>query len=269
MSQTLSFIGAGNMAEAIARSAIGSGIARPQDVTASDRSEDRRAVFTAMGCHATPDNAQAIRAGGAVVLSIKPQVFPRVAPELAEHLTDHQVVISIMAGLTCDKMESLIGKPARLVRVMPNTPVMVGQGMSAIALGPNAEPGDDELAIRLFESGGKAIRVDENALDAVTAVSGSGPAYAFYLAEAMEAAAAELGLGDHARLLAVQTLLGAATLLSDSQEDPAELRRRVTSPGGTTEAAITSLDQNAVRELIAKAIHAAAERSAELRSDGG
>ncbi|MEM9296224.1 MAG: pyrroline-5-carboxylate reductase, partial [Planctomycetota bacterium] len=251
MTDSLSFLGAGNMAEAIARSAIAAGVVAADQVTASDRSEDRRAVFTDMGCHATADNAQAIRGGGAVVLSVKPQVFPHVAPELAEHLTDDHVVISIMAGLTCDKMQALVGRPFRLVRVMPNTPVMAGQGMSAIALGPHAQPGDDDLALRLFQAGGKAIRVEEKDLDAVTAVSGSGPAYAFYLAEAIEQAAAELGLPDHARLLASQTLLGAATLLAQSGEDPADLRQRVTSPGGTTAAAIQSLDDDNVKNLIA------------------
>ncbi|MEM9296729.1 MAG: pyrroline-5-carboxylate reductase dimerization domain-containing protein [Planctomycetota bacterium] len=165
-------------------------------------------------------------------------------------------------------MQDLVGRPFRLVRVMPNTPVMAGQGMSAIALGPHAKPGDDDLALRLFQAGGKAIRVNEADLDAVTAVSGSGPAYAFYLAEAIEQAAAELGLPDHARLLASQTLLGAATLLAQSGEDPADLRQRVTSPGGTTAAAIQSLDDDNVKNLIAKAVRAACDRSIELRSGG-
>ena len=161
---------------------------------------------------------------------------------------------------------------------MPNTPLMVGCGMTALALGPGTLPGDETLALQLFSAGGKVIILPESLLDAVTALSGSGPAYVFYLAEALEKAAAELGLADHARLLVSQTILGAAQLLatpfpapaghvagdSSPLPDPAALRRQVTSPGGTTEAAIRHLDGNASTAVIINAVKAARQRAQEL-----
>jgi pyrroline-5-carboxylate reductase len=144
------------------------------------------------------------------MLAIKPQVLPQLAGELAMHGRDDQVLISIMAGIGTNKLGDVIGKPVRAVRVMPNTPMMVGLGMSGLAVGEHAKPGDEALALKLFGAAGKVVRVEEKLIDAVTAVSGSGPAYVYYLAEAMEKAAGELGLGEHARLFVSQTLLGAA-----------------------------------------------------------
>jgi pyrroline-5-carboxylate reductase len=147
---------------------------------------------------------------------------------------------------------------------MPNTPLMSGFGMAGVSLSKSAQPGDEALTMKLFSAGGKAIVVDESKLDAITAVSGSGPAYVFYLAEAMEKAARDLGLGEDANLLVRQTILGAANLLVDSNEPPAELRRKVTSPGGTTEAAIKHLDGNKSTDVVINAIKAAEKRSKEL-----
>lgn len=261
---TLAFIGAGNMAEAIARAAIGHGVVAPNAIVAADPSVKRRELFVSLGMHAVDTLGEAVAGSGQVVLAVKPQTLPNIAGELGEHLGEGHVVVSIMAGLRSAKIEQAVGRPLRVVRVMPNTPMLVGQGMAAVALGEHAQAGDDALAMKLFEAGGRAIRVDEALMDAVTAVSGSGPAYAFYLAEAMEQAAGELGLGEHARLLVAQTLLGAAKLLSESPDTAAELRRKVTSPGGTTAAATEQLDAAKVRESIVQAIHAAARRSAEL-----
>jgi pyrroline-5-carboxylate reductase len=265
MPHTLGFIGAGNMAEAIARAAIDHGVLRPGDMIACDPTEARRAVFTSMGIATTADNAAVVAGSAQVLLAVKPQVMAQAATDVSRHGTAEQVVISIMAGVTTAKLADAIGHPTRIVRVMPNTPMMVGLGMAGVSLGPGAQPGDDDLAMRLFSAGGsRAIRVDEAHLDAITAVSGSGPAYLFYLAEAMERAAGEMGLGEHARELVAQTLLGAATLLSRSGESPTELRRKVTSPGGTTEAAIRTLDGSDARDLVVRALHAAEHRSREL-----
>ncbi len=151
-----------------------------------------------------------------------------------------------------------------LIRVMPNTPMMVSQGMAGIAVGPGVAASEAELTMKLFAAGGKAVRVEEALIDAITAVSGSGPAYVFYLAEAMQQAATDLGLGEHARLLVGQTLLGAATLLLNSPDSAAELRRKVTSPGGTTEAAIKHLDANQVKQVWSDAVKMAEKRSKEL-----
>ncbi len=263
MSYTLGFIGAGNMAEAIARGAADQGVIDASRMIAADPSEARRQVFASFGVATANDNAAVLEQSDTLMLAVKPQMLPQLGEALAA-VRDDQVVISIMAGLGSGKLEAAAGKPLRVVRVMPNTPLMIGQGMAGVALGAHAQPGDDALAMELFGACGRAIRVAESDLDAVTAVSGSGPAYLFYLAEAMQQAAAEFGLSEHARTLVVQTLLGSAALLDQSDEAPAELRRKVTSPGGTTEAAIRHLDDHAVRAHVAAALRAARDRSVEL-----
>lgn len=261
MSYELGLIGAGNMAEAIARAVIDKGVVPPQGIVASDVSEARLDVFRAMGVATTQDNAAVVSRSAQVMLAVKPQQFASVASSLAGY---DGVVISIMAGLGTAKIEAAAGRSLRLVRVMPNTPLMVGLGMSGIAVGTHARPGDEALALRLFGAAGEAIVVDEPLIDAVTAVSGSGPAYLFYLAEAMQRAAVDLGLGDHARLLVQQTLAGAAALLTQSPDTAEVLRRKVTSPGGTTEAAIRHLESHGVGTAIAQALTAARDRSIEL-----
>ncbi|MEO0963929.1 MAG: pyrroline-5-carboxylate reductase [Planctomycetota bacterium] len=269
---TLAFIGAGHMAEAIARAAIDHGVLPADRLIASDPTPERRVVFADLGVATTDDNAAAVASAEQVLLATKPQAITAAGGALARQfgdaLRDGQIVITIMAGITTAKLADALGRPADatpIVRVMPNTPMLVGRGMAGVALGPGARPGDDDLAMRLFSAGNsKAIRVDEPHLDAVTAVSGSGPAYLFYLAEAMTRAAHDLGLADHADTLVAQTLLGSAELLADSEHPPAELRRRVTSPGGTTEAAINHLDGNTSHDVIVNALKAAATRSVEL-----
>ncbi len=261
----LGFIGAGNMAEAIARAAIDRGVLRPGEIIAHDPTAARRDLFAAMGIAIAADNEAVVRQSQHILLAIKPQMLGEIGRLLGTADADRQIVVSIMAGVTSAKIAAAAGKDAlRIVRVMPNTPMLVGQGMAGIALGGGAQPGDDELAMRLFQAGGKAIAVPEAAIDAITAVSGSGPAYLFYLAEAMEEAATELGLGEHASLLVRQTLLGAATLLAESPDTPAELRRKVTSPGGTTAAAIQHMDDANTRHTITRALHDAHQRAQEL-----
>ncbi len=265
------FIGAGNMAEAIARAATSAGVLPAAGMAASDPAAERRDVFASMGIAASADNAEAVAGlatGGQVLLAVKPQAAGEVLPALGRMVGLDVIVISIMAGVSALRIAELLGGDVahrRVVRVMPNTPLQVGRGMAGVALGPGAREGDEALAMRLFGGGGsRAIRVEESQIDAITAVSGSGPAYLFYLAQAMEAAAADLGLEEHARLLASQTLLGAAELLAASGESPEALRRRVTSPGGTTEAAVRHLEGNTTRDVFINAIKAAERRGAEL-----
>ena len=264
MTYELGFIGAGNMAEAIARAALDKGVLSAGQMIASDPAEPRRGVFAALGIAATDDNAQVIAQSKQVLLAVKPQMMAAAAADLAAHLREDQVVLSIMAGITTAKLSAAVGRPVRCVRIMPNTPLQVGYGMAGVAMGQAARPGDDELAMRLFSAAGEAVRVEEAKLDAVTAVSGSGPAYVFYLAEAMEKAARELGLGDDAPRFVRQTILGAAQLLAQSEHPPAELRRLVTSPGGTTAAAIRHMDGNSTTAVIVNAVKAAHKRSIEL-----
>ncbi len=265
MQYKLGFIGCGNMAQAIAGGGIAKGVVQAREVIASDPSEANRDIFANWGCAAVEDNKEVASQAQQVLLAVKPQIFPQVAPQLAD-ASDTQILISIMAGLSSEKITSLIGKPCRIVRVMPNTPAMVGEGMAGIALGRSAKTGDDALAKELFAAVGKVVELDEPMIDAINAISGSGPAYLFYLAEAMERAAVELGLGDHARQIVAQTLMGSGKLLAESGEDPIELRRKVTSPGGTTLAASNHLDAKQVHTAIIEAINAAFARAKELGS---
>lgn len=263
MRYKLGFIGCGNMAQAIAGGAIRKSVLAPRDIIASDPSEANRAVFAEWGSEATPDNSDVITQAEQVLLAVKPQVFPVVAEQFADG-PGGQVLISIMAGIPSKNIADAIGRPCRIIRVMPNTPALVGDGMAGIALGQGAETADGELAKKLFAAVGEVVELDEPMIDAINAISGSGPAYLFYLAEAMERAAAELGLGDRARQIVAQTLMGSGRLLAESGEDPAELRRKVTSPGGTTLAASTHMDEKQVQPAIVEAIHKAFERAKEL-----
>ena len=263
MQYRLGIIGCGNMAQAIASGAIKQGVLDATDIIASDPSIANRGVFTQWGCATTEDNQAVAAQSKQLLLAVKPQVFPQVAPQLADG-PEGQVLISIMAGLSSAKITELIGGPCRVVRVMPNTPALVGSGMAGIAIGEGAQAGDDGLAKQLFDAVGEVIELDEPMIDAINAISGSGPAYLFYLAEAMEAAAIELGLGEHARQIVAQTLMGSGKLLSETKEDPAELRRKVTSPGGTTLAASNHMDEKQVQPAIVAAIHAAYNRAKEL-----
>lgn len=251
------------MAEAIIRAAIDHEVIPAIKIMVFDPSEQRRAMFASLGVTVGRNNLEVIQHAQQVLLAVKPQVVEKISGDLKE-IDDSQVVISIMAGMGSRKIESLIGKPTRIVRVMPNTPLLAGQGMAGVALGHHAQSGDDELTTELMRAAGQAIRVEEKMLDAITAVSGSGPAYVFYLAEAMEQAARDMGLGEHAELLVRQTVLGAAALLNESPDSAAELRRKVTSPGGTTQAATNCMDENAMRDIIIRAMHAAEQRSKEL-----
>lgn len=251
------------MAQAIAGGAIERGVIDAKDIIASDPSEAHRALFTGWGCAATPDNTAVATQADQVLLAVKPQIFPKVAPDLAS-ITDEQILISIMAGLSSQGIAKQIGKPCRVVRVMPNTPAMVGAGMAGVALGETARPGDDALAKQLFAAVGEVIDLDEPMIDAINAISGSGPGYVFYFAEAMEQAANELGLCAASRRIVAQTLFGAGKLMLDSGEDPAELRRKVSSPGGTTQAACESMDAAGVKAAFVRAMHIAFERAKEL-----
>lgn len=263
MQYRLGIIGCGNMAQAIAGGAIQRGVLNAKEIIASDPSDTNRSVFADWGCTTTDSNTGVVKQANQLLLAVKPQIFPQVAPQLVDAPED-QVLISIMAGLSSEKIASLIGEACRVVRVMPNTPAMVGEGMAGIALGSGAKLGDDDLAKQLFAAVGKVVELEEPMIDAINAISGSGPAYLFYLAEAMEKAAHDLGLGEHTRQIVAQTLMGSGKLLAESGEDPAELRKKVTSPGGTTLAASNHMDAKQVQPAIVDAIQAAFARAKEL-----
>jgi pyrroline-5-carboxylate reductase len=259
----LGIIGGGTMGRAIAAGCLEAGILGPSEVVVADVDPARRQEVAALGCRVAAGAAAALEAEE-LLLAVKPQSFSGLASALGR-LPRPQVVISIMAGLASSRIRAALGPEARVVRVMPNTPCRIRAGMSAIALGDGARRGDEKLAVEIFGALGRTLMVEEGELHAVTAVSGSGPAYLFLLAEAMEQGAVACGLSaERASLLVRQTLMGAGRLLAESGEPPPSLRAAVTSPGGTTEAAITLMQRRGLAAIVADAIGAAAQRGRQL-----
>ncbi len=265
MESKVVFIGAGNMAEAIVSGMVAGNFCAPEKIVLTDVRPDRlRTLEKEYGITTSMDNG-VVQNAEIVVLSVKPQAMGDVLEKIAPVLRKETLVISIAAGIPCAKIEAALEGERRVVRVMPNTPALIGQGAAAIAAGTYADEADLEVAEAILQCVGLTVRVEENELDAVTALSGSGPAYVFYLLEAMLAAAEEMGLKpDAARTLALQTVEGAARLMKDTGESAAALRERVTSKGGTTEAAIHMLNDENVKGAIVKALRAAHDRSVEL-----
>jgi len=261
----LGVIGAGNMAEAVLRGVIRANVLTHGAIVASDPAFKRRQKLTGeLSITCVDDNASAASCPR-VLLAVKPQVMVKVLDEIAPRVRDDATVISIAAGVSTAVIDERLGGRGRIVRVMPNTPMLVGAGVSAIAPGPRANDDDLRWTRALFAASGTAVMVGEEMMDAVTAVSGSGPAYFFYLIEAMIAAGAAEGLDpDVAAMLAAETCAGAARLLAESGQPPEGLRARVTSPGGTTQRAIETLDAAGVKGKLIEAIRAAADRSREL-----
>ena len=260
----LSIVGAGNMAEAIVRGVLSAGMFSSEQVIAADPVAARRALFTDQLKIKTVEQPTAN--ARIVLLSVKPQQMSGALGAF-DGATD-ALFISIAAGVRTKTIESQLAAKvpsARVVRAMPNTPMLVGAGITAICPGSTATREDLALARQLFECGGRVVDVNESQMEAVTAVSGSGPAYVFYLAEQMIAAGVSLGLSaEQSKLLALQTIAGAGKMLVESTDEPAELRRKVTSPGGTTQAAIETMESLNVSSAIRKAVVAAAERGRAL-----
>lgn len=262
----LGFVGAGNMAEALARGILGAKLLEARQMIAADPSDLRRGLFEdELKVPTTADNAAVIEQAPVVVIAVKPQVFDKAVAPLGSLFGPKKLLISICAGLSTKHIEETVAPGTRVVRTMPNTPMLVRRGMSAVCAGAHAKPADVAKAQRLLRAAGQVIRVPEDLMDAVTAVSGSGPAYFFYFTELLAAAGVKAGLPeDDARLLARVTFEGAAKLLAESADGPAELRRRVTSPGGTTEAAIKAFDALGLAKIVAAAVEAARDRGREL-----
>ena len=260
------FIGAGNMAEALVKGLIAARIAAPKQITACDVSAPRLAwIHDEYGINVEPSNETAVRAADIIILAVKPQVLLEVVRGIAPAVPPAAIVISIAAGMTTAKIEHAFGAAVQLVRAMPNTPALVQRGVTALCCGSNASPAALVVAQEIFHAVGSVLVVKEELMDVITAVSGSGPAYAFYLMEAMLRVATANGLpAEEARHLVAETIRGAGELAASAPDLPEELRRRVTSPGGTTEAAIKILDAKRVNAALQEAINAAVTRSREL-----
>lgn len=265
MESKVVFIGAGNMAEAIVSGMVAANFCAPEKIIMTDVRPERLAdLESEYGVSTSTDNC-VVKNAEIVMLAVKPQVMADVLKGIAPVIRKETLIISIAAGIPISKIEAWLGGSRRVVRVMPNTPALVGQGASAIAAGAKADEDDLEVTETILSCVGITVRVEEKAIDAVTALSGSGPAYVFYLLEGMLAAADQMGLDkETARKLAIKTVEGAARLMDDSGDPADVLRAKVTSKGGTTEAAIRSMDESGVKEAVVQALLAAQKRSVEL-----
>jgi pyrroline-5-carboxylate reductase len=264
----LVFLGAGNMARALLRGCIERAHIAPEQLAASDvAGEALELLGRELAIQTFPSNAAGASWGEIIVLSVKPQVLPTVLAEIAPRVGLDKLVISIVAGVPTAQIETALGSGTRVVRAMPNMPAVVGEGATAIAAGSAASSEDLLAAEALFGSVGTVVRVAEGLMDAVTGLSGSGPAYGFIAIEALSDAGVRAGLPrDVATRLSAQTLLGAAKLVLESGEHPARLKDLVTSPAGTTMAGVAALERAGFRHALLAAVEAAVARSKELGS---
>ncbi|MFZ9879932.1 MAG: pyrroline-5-carboxylate reductase [Phycisphaerales bacterium] len=268
MQPRLVVVGFGNVGQAIVRGAIQSGIAAPSEIGVIDIDPLRQDEARALGLRSVA--ADAIAEAEFLVLAVKPQHFAHAATALGAVAADGPLVVSVMAGVRSDAIRAALGEAARVVRAMPNTPAAVRRGITAIASDAMVPAADLERAEQLFASVGRTVRVPEPLFDAVTAVSGSGPAFAFRFLEAWTQAAEELGLpSETAAVLARETFVGSAALLDETREAPEVLRAKVTSKGGTTAAGVARFEDPAPRAggldaLVIEALRAARDRGAEL-----
>jgi pyrroline-5-carboxylate reductase len=261
-------IGGGNAAEGIVHGVLRQNLLFSDRIFVADPQEARRRVFERrFGVAVTTDNRQVVQESYIILLAVKPQIYKQVISGIADLIDAEHVVVSIMAGVSTASIEALFAdRPVRVVRVMPNLALHVGSGMSGVYPGRHATEADLLRVQRVFDAGGKSVHIaDEALMDAVTAVSGTGPAYYYFLTEALIEAAKRAGLPEpYANLLSRQTALGAAQMMLESADDPATLREKVTSPGGTTAAAVDYLRNHDVFEHFVNAVLAAFERSREL-----
>ncbi len=261
-------IGAGNAAEGIVHGIVRNSLLFADRLIAADPSEARRAVFRErFKIDVTADNRELVANSYIIILAVKPQQFVKVCEGVADLISEQHLVVSIMAGVSTASIEARFpGCRVRVVRAMPNLPIHVGAGMAGLCKGRYAGEVDLLRAQRIFEAGGRSIVMeDERHMDAVTAVSGSGPAYFYYFVEALMAAGEKAGLPkQQAEILAKQTCLGAARMMVESDESPEVLRRKVMSPGGTTEAAMDSMSKSGVFDHLVEGFLAAWQRSKDL-----
>ncbi len=261
------FVGGGNMATALIKGFVGAGLCKPQQVIASDVDPAKRAALQRrLRVTVTADNCALIRSAKVVILAVKPQIIDAVLDELRPAVVPGQLFISIAAGVSTQRLEAHLGGGTRVVRVMPNTPALLGKGMAVVVRGRHATAADERLTLKLMRAVGRAVAVsDERMLDAVTGLSGSGPAYVYRFAEALIAGGVAAGLTEAlAAELTFQTIAGAAAMLQETGESPQHLREMVTSPGGTTLAGLSELGRRGFAEAVAAAVVAATRRSEEL-----
>jgi pyrroline-5-carboxylate reductase len=266
LNKRIGFIGAGQMAAALGQGFLRAGLIAAESLAASDPSEASRQRFAELTqARAINDNLELAQNADVLFLAVKPQQMVRVVAQLKGKIMPEQLVISIAAGIRMGVLAQGLGPGVRLVRVMPNTPCLVGRGACGYSLGDNATPADGQIVQRLLEAVGIAVEVEEKLLDAVTGLSGSGPAFVYVIVEALSDAGVWMGLPRQvATALAAQTVLGSAQMVIGTAEHPGVLKDRVTSPGGTTIAGIQALEDHGLRAALMAAVEAATRRSIEL-----
>ncbi|MEY4385897.1 MAG: Pyrroline-5-carboxylate reductase [Verrucomicrobiota bacterium] len=263
---TIGFLGAGRMATALAQGFVKTGVAKPAQISACDVAPAASKAFAeATGAHVCARNAEVLATTSVIILAVKPQQAAEVLAEIKPHFSANHVLISIAAGLTLARLEAALPAGARVIRVMPNTPALVGASASGFACGNGATKSDAALAQQLLSAVGVAAEVKEALLDAVTGLSGSGPAYVYQFIEALSDGGVASGLPrDLATKLAAQTVLGAAKMVLETGEHPGALKDAVTSPGGTTIEGIHELEKGKLRGTVMNAVRAATEKSKKL-----
>ena len=260
------FVGAGNMGEALIKGLLKGRLCRADQIICSDiRPERQKAMRETYGVKTTSNNSDVVKRSDIIVLAVKPQILKQVVGEIAKYFEPSKLVISIAAGVAMEAIESCAKQELKLIRVMPNICVSVGEGISAIASGKHATKEDRMVAKAIFDSAGRSIFVEEDLLDAVTGLSGSGPAYIFLIIDALADAGVKVGLSrSDALLLASQTVLGSAKLLIETGEHPGRLKDMVTSPGGTAIAGLHTLEEGGLRTTLINAVEVATQRSKVL-----
>jgi len=264
--KSIGLIGAGNMGRALIGGLINSGSSSSKNIVCSDKNKGKvKRVEEEFGISTLDSNSDIVRKSEIIIYAVKPQIMADVLKETGDCLDMSKIVISIAAGVPLAAIESCLGKELRLIRVMPNVPALIMEGASAIAAGNNVLPDDLKLAKAIFDSVGKSVIIEEELMDAVTGLSGSGPAYIFLIIDALSDAGVKMGLSrEDALFLSAQTVLGAAKLVRETNEHPGKLKDSVTSPGGTAITGLHTLETGGLRTTLINAVEAATNRSKAL-----
>lgn len=260
-------IGAGAMGGAMIRGFLKAGVVQPQEITASDPREDLlQELMKSTSVQVTPDNSTLVLSSQVIIIAVKPGQVERVLQEIAPSITPEHLLVSVAAGIKISNLEKYLPAGVPVIRAMPNVPALIGEGMTALALGSKAGQDDQETVEVFFSALGKVLTVQENDLDAVTGVSGCGPAYIAVILEALAEGGVKMGLSCQVALeLAVQTMIGTARMIQVTGEHPAVLKDRVCSPGGSTISGLHVLEDGGLRGILISAVEASAKRSGELR----
>jgi pyrroline-5-carboxylate reductase len=266
LNKKVGIIGCGNMGEALLKGLINSGLVPKENIFVSDvRGECLKNIKNTYGVPTFSSNSEVVSKSEIIILAVKPQVIEGVLKEIASLIKSSQLIISIAAGITLRFLTQHLGEKAKVIRTMPNTPALVQEGVTALCAGKGVQEEELKIAQKIFHSVGKVVIVDESLMDAVTGLSGSGPAYFLFILEALIDAGVKMGLSrETSTLLTVQTCLGTTKLLLATSEHPAKLRDKVTSPGGTTIYGLHALEEGGVRASLISAVEAATRRSREL-----